>query len=87
MGPETMIGTITLFDPKERVGVISLQASNIKKQAPAAPDEPAVPDDYFFQMDNKDLNRLRLGQLVQFAAFKEGEQWLVRDIQVLSMKS
>lgn len=87
MAPETMIGTITLFDPKEKVGVISLKSSKIKKQEAAAPDAPAIPDDLFFQMDHSDLNRLRLGQLVQFVTSKEGEQWKVRDIQVLSMKA
>ena len=87
MGPETMIGTITLFDPKEKVGVISLKAQNMNSQVQAAPGEPAMPADLFFQMDDRDLGRLRLGQLVQFAAFKEGEQWRVRDIQVLSTKA
>jgi hypothetical protein len=87
MAPETMIGTITLFDPKQKVGVISLKSPNIYSQEGAAPGAPAIPGDLFFQMDDHDLNRLRLGQLVQFAALKEGEQWLVRDIQVLSMKA
>lgn len=82
MAPKTTIGTITLFDPKEKVGVISsLKSPKIKA------DAPAIPDDLFFQMDDNDLKRLRLGQLVQVVTSKEGEQWKVRDIQVLSMKA
>ena len=61
---ETMIGTITLFDPKQRVGVISVKTSPMSKSA-ATPGSAAVPPDLVFEMKDTDLNRLRLGQLDQ----------------------
>jgi len=73
---KTMVGEITLFDPNERVGVVT-----IRPMTKANYDEK---QDIFFIVTDQDLTRLRLGQLVQFVMYQQDERWLAKDFEVLS---
>ena len=77
MSPEekTMVGEITLFDPAQRVGVVTVRPMTKGNEES---------QDVFFVATDQDLARLRQGQLVQFVMYKQDDRWLAKDIEVLS---
>lgn len=77
MKQDALIGVITLFDPVQKVGVITRKPGMAKSQS----DQP---DDVFFEVEDKDVLRLKQGQLVQFLMSKKEDTWLVKNIEVLS---
>ena len=74
---KTAVGEITLFDPVQRVGVITARPTT------KGGDES---QDVFFVATDQDLARLKPGQLVQFVMYKDtaDDRWLAKDIEVLS---
>jgi cold shock CspA family protein len=73
---KTMVGEITLFDPAQKVGVVTIRpmTKNIEEKS----------QDVFFIATDLDLTRLRQGQLVQFVMYQQDERWLAKDIEILS---
>lgn len=72
---KTMVGEITLFDPVQRVGVVT-----VRPMTKGGNDG----QDVFFIATDQDLIRLRQGQLVQFVMYKQDDRWLAKNIEVLS---
>lgn len=72
---QAAVGTIKLFDPAKRRGVITPQ--DVARAR-------GLPEDLYFEVDATQARWLRVGQLVQFVVEGSGDDVEAREVSVLA---